>query len=106
MKQIIASGAKKKDFLAGKSVITMFYENSTRTRLSFELAAKYLGAAAANIAAAGSSVAKGESLTDTVKTIDMMGTDVLIVRHSSSGSAKLVAENVGACVINAGDGMN
>ena len=106
MKRIINSDNKKRDMLSGKSIVNMFYENSTRTRLSFELAAKYLGAASANITASGSSVKKGESLIDTAKTIDMMGTDIIIIRHASSGSVDLVAKNVNASVINAGDGMN
>lgn len=106
MKYILTQNAKKTPHLQGKSIITLFYENSTRTRLSFELASKYMSASAANISASGSSVAKGESLIDTAKTIDMMGTDVLIIRHQMSGAPHLVAKNVKASVINAGDGMN
>jgi aspartate carbamoyltransferase catalytic subunit len=74
--------------------------------MSFELASKYMSANAANITASGSSVAKGETLIDTARTLDMMGTDVIIVRHSSSGAPHLIAKNVKASVINAGDGMN
>jgi aspartate carbamoyltransferase catalytic subunit len=106
MKYVITSNNKKTAHLQGKSIITLFYENSTRTRLSFELASKYMGAAAANISASSSSVAKGESLIDTGKTIDMMGTDVIIIRHPMSGAPHLLAKNVKASVINAGDGMN
>lgn len=106
MKKIILSDNKKSQHLMGKSVTTLFYENSTRTRLSFELAAKYMSSSAANISASTSSVAKGESLIDTVRTIDMMGTDIIIIRHSMSGAAHLAAKNVKASVINAGDGMN
>ena len=106
MKQIILSGNKKAPHLQGKSIVTLFYENSTRTRMSFELASKYLGAASANISASASSVAKGETLMDTGRTLDMMGTDVIIIRHPMSGAAALLAENVNASVINAGDGMN
>lgn len=106
MKQIILSGNKKAPHLQGKSIVTLFYENSTRTRMSFELASKYLGAASANISASASSVAKGETLIDTGRTLDMMGTDVIIIRHPMSGAAVLLAENVNASVINAGDGMN
>ena len=87
-------------------MITLFYENSTRTRMSFELAGKYLSADMANISATGSSVAKGESLIDTGKTLDMMGTDVIVIRHGCSGAPHLLAKNVKASVINAGDGMN
>lgn len=106
MKKRLDGDMKKFDDLRGKSVITVFFENSTRTRLSFELAAKYLSADAANITSTGSSVAKGETLIDTVKTINMMAADILVVRHSSSGAPKLVSENVDCSVVNAGDGMN
>lgn len=106
MKYIITSNNKKTPHLQGKSIITLFYENSTRTRLSFELASKYMGATAANISASGSSVSKGETLIDTGKTIDMMGTDVIIIRHGMSGAPHLLAQHVNSAVINAGDGMN
>ncbi|AUG57719.1 aspartate carbamoyltransferase catalytic subunit [Acetivibrio saccincola] len=106
MKLILNSKNKKAPHLQGKSIVTLFYENSTRTRLSFELAAKYLSSSAANISAVGSSVAKGESLIDTAKTINMMGADVIILRHSMAGAPHLLAKNVDASVINAGDGMN
>lgn len=106
MKKIVLSDKKKSDMLEGKTAVTLFYENSTRTRMSFELAAKYLGAHAANITASGSSVAKGENLFDTVRTLDVMGTDVIIMRHSASGAAELIAPVVSASVINAGDGMH
>lgn len=106
MKQILLSNNKKSPHLQGKSIVTLFYENSTRTRMSFELASKYMSAASANIAASASSVAKGETLIDTGKTLDMMGTDVIIIRHPLSGAPKLLAQNVQASVINAGDGMN
>ena len=106
MKMIIESQNKKAPHLQGKSIINLFYENSTRTRLSFELAAKYLSATAANISASSSSVAKGETLIDTGKTIDVMGTDVIIMRHPMSGAPHLLARNIDASVINAGDGMN
>lgn len=106
MKHILNQNSKKAPHLQGKSIITLFYENSTRTRLSFELAAKFLSGSASNIAVSTSSVAKGETLIDTAKTIDSMGTDVLIIRHNMSGAPHLVAKNVNASVINAGDGMN
>lgn len=106
MKHEVLQGPKKADNLSGKSVITLFYENSTRTRLSFELASKYLGATAANITASGSSVAKGETLIDTAKTIDSMAADVIVIRHSSSGAPHLIANHTKASVVNAGDGMN
>jgi aspartate carbamoyltransferase catalytic subunit len=106
MKAIVTSNSKSSPLLRGKSIVTLFYENSTRTRVSFELAAKYLGGVAANISASGSSVEKGETLIDTGVTLDMMGLDVLIMRHGMSGAPHLVARHIGASVINAGDGMN
>lgn len=106
MKYILSSNNKKTPHLQGKSIITLFYENSTRTRLSFELASKYMGASAANISASSSSVQKGETLIDTGKTIDSMGSDVIIIRHPMSGAPHLLAKNVKSSVINAGDGMN
>jgi len=106
MKLVLTSNNKKTPHLQGKSIITLFFENSTRTRLSFELASKYMSASAANISASSSSVAKGESLIDTGKTIDMMGSDVIIIRHPMSGAPHLLAKHVKASVINAGDGMN
>ncbi len=106
MKHTVLEAGKKDSCLSGKSIITLFYENSTRTRLSFELASKYLGATAANITASGSSVAKGETLEDTGKTIDEMGADVVIVRHGSSGAPHMLSNYTNASVINAGDGMN
>lgn len=106
MKHVISASSKKTAHLQGKSVITLFYENSTRTRLSFELAAKYMGAASANVSASSSSVNKGESLIDTARTIDQMGTDLLIMRHPQSGAPHLIASRMKASVINAGDGMN
>lgn len=106
MKKTVLSGNKKLDNLSGKTVVTLFYENSTRTRVSFELAAEYMNAHVSNITASGSSVAKGESLLDTVKTIDAMGTDILVMRHSASGAPHLIAQEVKASVINAGDGMH
>lgn len=106
MKYILNTNNKKTPHLQGKSIITLFYENSTRTRLSFELASKYMSASAANISASSSSVAKGETLIDTGRTIDMMGSDVIIMRHPMSGAPHLLAKHVKASVINAGDGMN
>ncbi len=106
MKQILVQDAKKTPHLQGRTVVTLFYENSTRTRLSFELASKYMSANAANITASGSSVAKGESLIDTARTLDVMGTDVIVIRHQMSGAPHLIAQHVKAAVVNAGDGMN
>jgi len=106
MKKVVVSDNKKLSQLSGKSIVTLFYENSTRTRMSFELAAKYMGGTVANMSASSSSVAKGETLIDTGVTLDMMGVDVIIVRHSMSGAPHLLAQHVKASVINAGDGMN
>jgi len=92
--------------LRGKTLVTLFYETSTRTRTSFELAAKALGADVISIAAAASSVQKGESLIDTVRTIQALGAQVLVMRHSSSGAPYLVARQVEMNVINAGDGWH
>lgn len=103
---VLKQDVKKSNILSGKSIITLFFENSTRTRVSFELASKYLGATAANISAGGSSIAKGETLIDTAKTLEAMGTDVIIIRHSMSGSPHLISKYIGSKVINAGDGMN
>lgn len=106
MKHILDQNQKKVPHLQGKTVVTLFYENSTRTRLSFELAAKYMSANAANISASSSSVAKGETLIDTGRTIQMMGTDVVVMRHPMAGAPHLLARHVDAAVINAGDGMH
>ena len=106
MRQLLDSPTKKPAHLQGKSIVTLFYENSTRTRMSFELASKYMSAAAANISASASSVQKGETLLDTGRTLDRMGTDVIIIRHPMSGAPHLLAQHVNAAVINAGDGIN
>ncbi len=106
MKRIVVSDMKKSNYLQGRTVVTLFYENSTRTRVSFELAAKYLGAQAVNVAVASSSVAKGETLLDTGRTLDAMGTDILVMRHGMSGAPQLLARHVSASVVNAGDGMH
>lgn len=106
MKKVMESNNKKTPHLQGKSIVTLFYENSTRTRLSFELAAKFMSANASSISASASSVAKGETLIDTGRTIDAMGTDVVVIRHPMSGAPHLLAKNIKASVINAGDGMN
>ena len=106
MAHVLTANIKKTAHLQGKSVITLFYENSTRTRLSFEMAAKFMGAASANVSASGSSINKGESLIDTARTIDQMATDILVIRHPQSGAPHLIAPLIKASVINAGDGMN
>ncbi|MCX7941645.1 MAG: aspartate carbamoyltransferase catalytic subunit, partial [Dictyoglomaceae bacterium] len=106
MKEILKRTIKKVPTLRGKTICTLFYEPSTRTRSSFELAAKYLSADTMSISVSVSSVQKGESLLDTVKTLEAMGIDALIVRHSSSGVPYLLANNLKCSVINAGDGMH
>lgn len=106
MKELLNQGKKSEKTLAGTVLLTLFYENSTRTRTSFELAGKYLGAHEVNIAAASSSVQKGETLIDTGKTLDSLKVDFIAIRHPLAGAPKLLAENVKASVINAGDGMN
>lgn len=106
MKEIIKRRIKKVPTLRGRTVATVFYEASTRTRTSFELAAKYLSADTVGITAATSSVSKGESLKDTARTIEAMGTDVVVLRHPMAGAAELLAKSVNCAVINAGDGAH
>jgi aspartate carbamoyltransferase catalytic subunit len=106
MKEVLSREVPRVPALRGTTVVTLFYENSTRTRTSFELAGKVLGADVINIAASGSSVSKGESLVDTVKTLQAVGADVLIMRHSRSGAPYLAARTANCSVINAGDGMH
>ncbi len=106
MKRFLLGNQKKTPHLQGKSIVTLFYENSTRTRMSFELASKYMSAASANIAASSSSISKGETLIDTGCSLDRMGTDIIIIRHPMSGAPHLLAKHVNSAVINAGDGMN
>ena len=105
-KQGILQGKKEYDCLKGKTVTVLFYENSTRTRTSFEQAAKYLGATTINIVAGNSSVAKGETLVDTGKTLDAQKNDFIVMRHPMGGAPYLLAKTVKAGVLNAGDGMN
>lgn len=97
---------KKVPTLRGKTVINLFLEPSTRTRTSFEIAAKRLSADAVNISGSASSTTKGETLLDTVKNIDAMAPDVVVIRHAQAGSAELVARHISARVVNAGDGAH
>jgi aspartate carbamoyltransferase catalytic subunit len=97
---------KKVPALRGRTVVNLFYENSTRTRISFEIAAKRLSADVINFSTGGSSVAKGESLKDTALTLEAMGADAIVIRHSSSGSPTTLSRWVEASVINAGDGTH
>ncbi|MGE2813549.1 aspartate carbamoyltransferase catalytic subunit [Mycobacterium heidelbergense] len=113
---LVGREIKKLPTLRGRTVITMFYENSTRTRVSFEVAGKWMSADVINVSAAGSSVGKGESLRDTALTLRAAGADALIIRHPASGAAHLLADwtsvadgaedPVGPSVINAGDGTH
>ncbi|MQX35788.1 aspartate carbamoyltransferase catalytic subunit [Roseospira navarrensis] len=97
---------KASDAMAGRTVINLFFENSTRTRTSFELAAKRQGAEVINMQVSTSSVAKGETLIDTAVTLNAMHPDVLVVRHPESGAVKLLAEKVNCAVVNGGDGSH
>ena len=97
---------KKSNLLEGRTVFNLFFEDSTRTRTSFEVAAKRLGADLINVAVKDSSINKGETLLDTMTTINSMNPDVLIVRHPEEGISKRISNNVDACVINAGDGSH
>ncbi|ADQ15181.1 aspartate carbamoyltransferase catalytic subunit [Halanaerobium hydrogeniformans] len=106
MKDILTRTVKKVPTLRGKTVINLFYEPSTRTKFSFNLAAKRLSADVMSISKSGSSIAKGESLLDTAKTMEVMGADVVVIRHSAPGAAQFLAENISASVLNAGDGAH
>jgi aspartate carbamoyltransferase catalytic subunit len=105
-KEVGTRPIKKVPTLRGRTVINLFYEPSTRTRVSFELAAKRLSADAINVSAAGSSVSKGETLLDTVRNLQAMAPDVLVMRHAASGAPHIVAKHLKASVVNAGDGMH
>lgn len=105
-KEVLRRPVKKVPALRGRTVVTLFYEASTRTRTSFELAAKYLGADAVNIAVAQSSVTKGESLKDTMRTLEALTADCIVIRHSSSGAPALAAALSDVPVVNAGDGRH
>jgi len=106
MKDVLARDVPRAPALRGTTVITLFYEASTRTRASFELAAKVLGADVINLTASGSSIEKGESLIDTVRTLRAIGAQILVLRHSMSGAPYLAAKHCDARVINAGDGWH
>lgn len=103
-KEVSTRDVKKVPALRGKTVVMLFFEPSTRTRVSFELAAKRLSADTLNVASSGSSVSKGESVLDTAKNIEAMNVDLIVVRHASSGVPNILAEALGPSVVNAGDG--
>jgi aspartate carbamoyltransferase catalytic subunit len=106
MKEVLSRPIKKVPALRGKTILTLFYEPSTRTRLSFELAAKSLSADVSNLTASSSSVTKGESLVDTFLTLESLGADVVVIRHPQSGAPDIASHYVKAAVINAGDGWH
>lgn len=106
MKNIINRDIKKVPALRGKSIVNLFYEPSTRTRTSFELAGKYLGADVVNITAATSSIVKGESLRDTLLTVEAMGVDAIVMRHKADGAAEYATKVVSPVIVNAGDGAH
>ena len=106
LQEISSRPIKKVPTLRGKTVINLFYESSTRTRTSFELAGKRLSADVVNISLATSSVSKGETLIDTAKTLDAMAPDCVVVRHAASGAPNILAKRTRASIINAGDGAH
>ena len=105
-KEVSARDVKKVPALRGKTIANLFFESSTRTRTSFELAAKRLSADIINFSSQESSTSKGESLRDTAKNIEAMHVDTIVMRHSSSGSAEYLARSIKAGVVNAGDGIH
>ncbi|MBS4042414.1 MAG: aspartate carbamoyltransferase catalytic subunit [Chitinophagaceae bacterium] len=105
-KEVLQRPIKKVPSLRDKTIVNLFYENSTRTRISFELAEKRLSADTINFSASGSSVDKGETLLDTVNNILSMKVDMVVMRHASSGAPHFLAKHIPAVIINAGDGTN
>jgi aspartate carbamoyltransferase catalytic subunit len=103
-KQAAAEGHRKMPLLVGKTCVNLFFENSTRTRNSFSLAARRLGADTLDFSATTSSLSKGETFIDTAKNIEAMGIDLVVVRHRTPGAPHLLAQNLDCCVVNAGDG--
>ncbi len=106
MKEVATRSVKKVPALRGRTVVNLFLEASTRTRLSFELAEKRLSADTMGISAAGSSVVKGETLADTARTLEAMAPDMIVIRHASSGAPQMLSRVCRASIINAGDGMH
>jgi aspartate carbamoyltransferase catalytic subunit len=104
LKKLTKNCSRKVSVLAGRTVANLFFENSTRTRMSFSLAARRLGADTIDFSASGSSLTKGETLLDTARNIEAMGVDAVIVRHRTPGTAHLLAANLDCVVLNAGDG--
>ena len=106
MKEISQRPVKKVPTLRGKTVVLFFYEPSTRTRTSFDIAAKRLSADSLSISASSSSMVKGETLIDTARNLEAMNPDVIVIRHSSAGAPHMLARMISPCIINAGDGMH
>ena len=106
LEEIAGREIKKVPALRGKTIVNLFYENSTRTRTSFEIAGKWLSADVINFSASVSSAAKGESFVDTAKNIEAMSPDVVVVRHSSAGASEILARQLKCSIINAGDGCH
>ncbi len=106
MREVLARPIAKVPALRGTGVTILFYEASTRTRVSFEVAAKNLSADVVNIAASSSSVTKGESLVDTIRTVEALGADMIVMRHGTSGAPYLAAEHFGGSILNGGDGWH
>jgi aspartate carbamoyltransferase catalytic subunit len=105
-KEISERAIKKVPTLRGSTIVNLFFENSTRTRISFEFAEKRLSADTVNVAATGSSVAKGETLVDTARNLEAMRIDMVVIRHGASGAAQFLAERIESNVVNAGDGTH
>jgi aspartate carbamoyltransferase catalytic subunit len=105
-KEISDRPVRKVPFLRGRTVVNAFFENSTRTRVSFEFAEKRMGADTVSISTTGSSVQKGETLVDTARNLEAMRIDMVVIRHASSGSARFLGERIESSVINAGDGKH
>ena len=105
-KQAVSAGHRKMPLLANKACVNLFFENSTRTRTSFGLAARRLGADTLDFSASTSSLSKGETFIDTAKNIEAMGIDVMVVRHHTPGTPHLLAQNLPCSVVNAGDGAH
>lgn len=106
MKKIFTRSVKKVPVLRGKTVVNLFYEPSTRTRTSFEIAAKRLSADIINISPSTSSIVKGESLVDTAKTLEAMNSDIIVIRHSASGAPHFLSRRASSPIINGGDGIH
>jgi len=106
MREVLSRPIRRVPPLRGKTIVNLFYEASTRTRISFELAAKNLSADVVNVSASGSSVEKGESLVDTIRTLQALGADVVVIRHPQAGAPYLVAPHLRGSVVNAGDGCH